>query len=78
MLPLLARYHRCASKFWHFSKRGGVVNEISLGRYFNLLSSYCVYGRCASNKLVPQHSISVTGFLLFCFFVLFSKAKIAM
>lgn len=57
------------------------MNEISLGRYFNLLSSYCVYGRCASNKLVPQHSISVTGFLLFLlvfFFVLFFKAKIAM
>jgi len=58
------------------------VNEISLGRYFNLLSSYCVYGRCASNKLVPQHSISVTGFLLFLLFffvvVLFFKAKIAM
>lgn len=60
------------------------MNEISLGRYFNLPSIYCVYRRCASNKLVPQHSISVTGFLLFCFFfvvvvvvVLFSKAKIA-
>lgn len=52
------------------------MNEISLGRYFNLPSSYCV---CIEGVLVTNlyHNTVFLSVVFFGFFVLFSKAKIA-